>query len=276
MEASRKKSPEREPSPRSPEDPPEVPLEGPPSTDLEPETTLRNSASIENIPRIVILTSPTTPPAPSINTEVLHTIHTEEQFPREDQSSSSVLFPPPTNSEDVQNENHLVLTRVLDTSIWDIPTTDTTDTSASSVIQTETAEQNPPETEATEPEPEDLQEQIQIQSKSKETETDPNPVVENPSEPHCVHIIAEWPSTNADFEVLSKLDDECISQDPFLASHQVSGIFDPKDWFIQLSDDEDVPPERRLRHNPGQFCLTSRESWTYFEDNEEDYDEPDH
>ncbi|CAG7725878.1 unnamed protein product, partial [Allacma fusca] len=58
-------------------------------------------------------------------------------------------------------------------------------------------------------------------------------------------------ATNADFEVLSKLDDEYMSQDPFMASHQVSDIFDPKDWFLQLSD-EDIPPERRLRHNPGR------------------------
>ncbi|CAG7833578.1 unnamed protein product [Allacma fusca] len=247
----------------------------------ESEILLTNSESLENIHRMVDPGSNRSldlegDSPRNTATEVLH--NNTEQFPSEDQSS--VLFPLPTNSEDIRNENHLVLTRVIDTSIWELPVEISNSTAAdfhsrSSIepptCSTWTEIQGRAETQGAEPE----LERSSILT-HKETETD---IIENPmSEPHCVHVIAEWPATNADFEVLSKLDDEYMSQDPFMASHQVSDIFDPKDWFLQLSD-EDIPPERRLRHNPGQFCLTRGDSWAYFEnteDTEDDYDEPDH
>lgn len=78
-------------------------------------------------------------------------------------------------------------------------------------------------------------------------------VLNTTGEPNCTHVIAEWPRTNADFELLTKMDDEQAASDCLLTHKTASDIFDPDNWFIQpdLSDD-DVPPGRRLRMNPGR------------------------
>ena len=78
-------------------------------------------------------------------------------------------------------------------------------------------------------------------------------VLNTAGEPNRIHTIAEWPRTNADFELLTKMDDEQAASDSLLPGKKASDMFDPEDWFIRpdLSDD-DVPPGRRLRTNPGR------------------------
>ena len=78
-------------------------------------------------------------------------------------------------------------------------------------------------------------------------------VLHTAGEPNCMHIIAEWPPTNADFQLLTKMDDERAASDNFLTGKEASDDFNLEDWFIRPDlSDEDIPPGRRLRMNPGR------------------------
>ena len=98
------------------------------------------------------------------------------------------------------------------------------------------------------------EERIQEMAKFILTGTERQEGVSSMGEPHLMHVIAEWPQSNTDFEMLTKMDDELSTRETLFIP--AAEILDPDDWFVRPDlSDEDIPPGQRLRMNPGRKLI---------------------